>query len=81
MYIKTNSLLLPVLRHAKYDSCGILFFILLHLILSYFGFHTYLSSWSKTGMTFGFIARQWKPISTLCYSELAFWAHLQKSKK
>jgi len=32
-------------------------------------------------MTFGFIARQWKPISTLYYSGLAFWAHLQKSKK
>jgi len=32
-------------------------------------------------MTFGFIARQWKPVSTLYYFELAFWSHLQKSKE
>jgi len=72
---------LPVLSHAKYDFCGIMFFIFLHLILSYFGFHSYLSSQSKTAMTFGFIARQWKPVSTLYYFELAFWSHLQKSKE
>ena len=32
-------------------------------------------------MAFGCIARHWKPMSTLCYAELAFWAHSQKSKK
>jgi len=32
-------------------------------------------------MTFGFIARQWKLVSTLYYCELAFRAHSQRSKK
>ena len=51
---------------------------------SYFHILAFIVIWvvrAKTAMTFGFIARQWKPVSTLYYFELAFWSHLQKSKE